>query len=127
MNGVLSCLRIWHSVLTRSYATWMDKAGLIFAVYNPTMLQRVRVHTLQCLFSFMDTANVVSLLSSRLCITWSTKREITELCSTLWKVWVLGSSEIGEPWRFYIQATTTEPMPKHGECFCLVRRLCVGS
>jgi hypothetical protein len=83
MNGVLSCLLNWHSVSTRSYAIWMDKASLILAVYNPTMLQRVRMHTLQCLFSFMDTANCVSFLSSRLCITRSTKREITELCSTL--------------------------------------------
>jgi hypothetical protein len=64
----------------------------------------------------MDTANGESLLSSRLFIARSTKREITELCSTLLKVWVLGSPEIGEPGRFYIEATTTEL--GHGEGFC---------
>lgn len=44
MNGVLSWLLIWHSVLTRRYTIWMDKAGLIFAVYKPHNIT-VRAHT----------------------------------------------------------------------------------
>jgi len=62
--------------------------------------------TLTYLFWFVDMAKVERLLSTRLCITRSTEREITKLCCTLCKGWLLGSLEVSQPQRSCIYTGT---------------------